>query len=937
MSGLLSNSLFLSTAAGGGAGYQIERSLRFNSSDSAYLSRTPASSSNRKTWTWAGWVKRSSISAAFENMIFSASGYSGIRIEGDNTLLIFDYAGSFNYKLATTQVFRDSSAWYHLVFALDTTQATASNRLKLYVNGIEVTQFSATTYPSLNYDGFVNAATAHNIGRNPDAPTQKFDGLLADIHFIDGQALDPSSFGEFDTNGVWQPIDASGLTFGTNGFHLPFSDNSTAAALGTDTSSNGNTWTVNNLSVTNGNGDYVSGLSGTFASGYEGINMFDGSLITFAASSGFNSSFTWTYTLNSVSTLRIYAQKAGSPPDITVNSTSRTLAGGTGWTSIDLTGIGSTITSIIFPRGGSGVYQDIAAIEVNGIVLVDNSFSSGNDSLVDSPTNGSQVDTGAGGEVVGNYCTLNPLSSSNGTLSNGNLTHSGGSGNGRERPSTFAASSGKWYFEGTLTSWTDSGSDAAVGVTDITKIDLTKEPGQYATSYIIYNYTAFANIQKLNNGSSTATDTTRAVQGDIIGIAFDLDNNRFYAHKNGTWIDGLSPGGTALFNLTSGTYTPVSQISYANSMTWDYNFGQRQWAYAAPAGFKALCTTNLPEPTIADGSQYFQVITYPGNGTTQTLPNINSEPSSGLNFSPDLVWIKGRSAVTNHRLLDTIRGATKELYSSTTDAETTQAQSLTAFNSDGFSLGSLAAVNESSQTFVAWTWDAGSSTVTNTEGSISSQVRANASAGFSIVTFTGAGSTATIGHGLGVEPHWIIVKNRTGSADNWSVYTKTSGAGNQIYLNLTDAVGGGSVFPSAPTSTLMTIGGGYVGSTIQSVAYCFAPVAGYSSFGSYTGNGSTDGPFVYTGFRPRWVLFKKSSAAGDPWLIYDSVRDTFNVAEWRLAPNNSGADSQSTVYSINLLSNGFKINTDDTSWNASGATFIYAAFAESPFAYARAR
>jgi hypothetical protein len=355
-------------------------------------------------------VKRSSISAAFENMIFSASGYSGIRIEGDNTLLIFDYAGSFNYKLATTQVFRDSSAWYHLVFALDTTQATASNRLKLYVNGIEVTQFSATTYPSLNYDGFVNAATAHNIGRNPDAPTQKFDGYLADIHFIDGQALDPTSFGEFDTNGVWQPIDASGLTFGTNGFHLPFSDNSTAAALGTDTSSNGNTWTVNNIAVGGTNYTATGTLSGATTSSLNGL--FDGDLSgtywTIQPSGTSNATVTFSPKLPAGTTIEIYGWKNGSISSgaVEVNGTdvSSIVADNFPgvWADVSSAASGGIETIKIYRQDGT-VNMTLSGIRVDGTVLI-NATPAANDSLVDSPVNGSQVDTGVwwrgGGELL---------------------------------------------------------------------------------------------------------------------------------------------------------------------------------------------------------------------------------------------------------------------------------------------------------------------------------------------------------------------------------------------------------------------------------------------------------------------------------------------------------------------------------------------------------
>jgi hypothetical protein len=228
--------LLLTSAAGAAAGYEISRSVRFSSSDSAYLSKNFGSAGNRKTWTWAGWVKRSGL-GGYQHVFNNTSilPIDGFMFQPDNTLKYRSYPGgpTENVQLITTQVFRDVSAWFHLVVVFDSTQGTTANRIKIYVNGIQVTSFSTATYPTLNFDSGVNNADDHSIGA---ATPNTYSGYLADIHFIDGQALDPSSFGEFDTNGVWQPIDASGLTYGTNGFHLPFSDNSTAAALGTDTS-----------------------------------------------------------------------------------------------------------------------------------------------------------------------------------------------------------------------------------------------------------------------------------------------------------------------------------------------------------------------------------------------------------------------------------------------------------------------------------------------------------------------------------------------------------------------------------------------------------------------------------------------------------------------------------------------------------------------------
>jgi hypothetical protein len=421
--------------------------------------------------------------------------------------------------------------------------------------------------------------------------------------------------------------------------------------------------------------------------------------------------------------------------------------------------------------------------------------------------------------------------------------------------------------------------------------------------------------------------------------AYDPVSGKYWAGRNGTWFNSGNPAaGTGQVTTLSTSKQWMPAVSSAATQNITVNFGQRPFAYTAPSGFKALCTTNLPEPTIADGSTAMDVALYTGNGSTQTI--------SGLNFSPDLVWIKSRSASTRHILQNTVIGAGAYLVSNTTDAEDTTGTYITSFNSDGFSLQSGGDVNTSSATYVAWTWDAGSSTVTNNDGSISSQVRANASAGFSVVTYTGNGTLgATFGHGLNIKPGMVIVKNRTTlSEDNWTVWHDSLGVGNWMYLNLTLAEQTGtSRFNSTdPSSTLVTLGnsGDTNRDTHNYVCYAWTPVAGYSSFGSYTGNGSADGPFVYTGFRPRWILIKSADNATYPWEIYDTTRSTYNVMNVTLAPNTSNSEpGQPFPGLIDVTANGFKIRSANaTSYiNYLNGAYIYAAFAEHPFATSRAR
>ena len=793
--------------AGGGGAYEISRSVRFNSSDSAYLSKSYTTSGSRRKATISIWCKRSKLGDNGGLFLVSDGSSSTFTFvfKSDDKIQVYWNNGAAN--LSTASVFRDLSAWYHIVLVVDTDNATASDRAVVYVNGVRNTL--SGTFPTQGSDTELGltGSWVHTMGMHPQAGSYKLNGYLADIHFIDGQALDPTSFGEFDTNNVWQPIEYTG-TFGTNGFHLPLSDNSTAAALGTDTSSNGNTWTVNNISVTAG---------------------------------------------------------------------------------------------------------------------------AGNDSLVDSPVNGSQVDTGAGGEVVGNYATLNPIDPTTATLSNGNLDCNLGNAATHVR-GTIQISSGKWYWEITPTSLAGNMLIGICVPTQVFNGDLIASGG-----FSYYN-----NGNKYSGGSASSYGASYTVN-DVIGVAFDADAGTLTYYKNGV------SQGTAFTGLTAEYFPAVSDGSSGSASSFVVNFGQRAFAYQTPgtnrpaSTYKALCTTNLPEPTIADGSTAMDVALYTGNGSTQTI--------SGLNFSPDLVWIKQRSTSRDHCLCDVVRGTSKRLRSNTTDAETTESV-VTAFNSNGFDIGSDAGVNASSGTYAAWTWDAGSSTVTNTQGSISSQVRANASAGFSVVTYTGTlssapGTAPTVGHGLGVKPALIISKSRNNAGGESGAWYVNHGYNynNFLRLNTTAAAGdisaNGGGTEADPTSTVFStyyINGSNVSGATY-VAYCFAPVAGYSSFGSYVGNSSaTDGPFVYTGFRIRWLMIKVTNISGESWVMKDAVRNTYNPVEANLYSDLSAAEQTSNAPRlIDFTSNGFKLRGNEVSVNDSSNTYIYMAFAENSFQYARAR
>jgi len=734
----------------------VQNSLRFRSSASANLSRTFAGPTSSTVFTWSAWVKRGALTGTYR--LFGAS---------TNTFLTFNSSDQLNLTLngtsaaTSTAVFRDPSAWYHIVYAQNGAAQT------LYVNQTPVA--TGTTANTV-----FNTAIAHQIGAANTA--NFFDGYLTDVNFIDGQALTPSSFGQIETTtGVWSLKPYAG-SYGTNGFYLKFGNTSSVAALGTDSSGNGNTWTVNNVSLTAGA----------------------------------------TY-----------------------------------------------------------------------------------DSMIDVPVNYSD-----GGNGRGNYCTLNPLKAYPGFCRNGNLAGNV-AGINSSALGTMSLGTGKWYWE--VAANTNCWIGVAAGTfnhTVATYIGSTLDSWGY-----------FVNGTKYNNATSSPYGAA-FVFGDIIG--FEWDNGSLTCYKNnvsqGVMVSGLT-----------GDWFPAIGANDVNTVS--INFGQRlfqnttTWATLQAAGFRALNTNNLPTPTIVNGANFMAAKTYTGTGVVQSISNA----VNNVSFQPDLVWIKSRTpATTNHALFDSSRGVTKYLSSDTTTAETALAQSLTAFNANGFSLGTdTTLVNASANSYVAWQW------------------RKSITAGLDIVTYTGNGANRTIAHNLGVAPAMVIVKrSQTGATSNWQVRHTSIAAANSIQLNSPNqAAAAATVWNStAPTSSVFSLGTStdVNASGISYVAYCFAEIAGFSKIGSYTGNGLPDGPFVFCGFRPRFVMVKRTDVANS-WVILDTSRNTSNFSDSILWADLANTETPGTATtSIDFVSNGFKLRGSGASVNASG-TYIFAAFAEVPSKYALAR
>ena len=612
--------------------------------------------------------------------------------------------------------------------------------------------------------------------------------------------------------------------------------------------------------------------------GSNGTNYFDGELAEFNFINGATPAVTAFGSLDPITGVWKAARYSGSYP---TGSSYVPFTDNSALTTSSNVGLGKDFS-------GNGNYWATNNISITSGVTYD--------SMTDVPTLTSAT--------AANFAVLNPLDNGGLTISSANLNTSDASGAYISVRATIGVSSGKWYWEETAT----SGANLICG---ISKAAAAQSSGNYVG--VNANGWGYAgnNGQKYTAGAGVAYGATYT-NGDVVGVAFDADAGTLTFYKNNT------SQGTAFTGLTSGPYFPAVS-NYSSS--WATNFGQRPFTYTPPTGFVALNTFNLPTSTIVKGNTVMDATLYTGNGSTQSIVNAAA-------FKPDLVWVKGRSNATNHKLTDSVRGTTKALSSNLTDAEITDANGLTAFNSNGFTLGLDSSYNATSNTMVAWQWQAGQgSTSSNTNGSITSTVSVNASAGFSVVTYTGNGTNgATVGHGLGVAPAFFVVKTR-GVTGNWQAYHSALTGTTAILLDSTGAAFASSAYwnNTNPTSSVFSLGtSSFVNVASQTqVAYCWTPIAGYSAFGSVSTNGAADNAFVYTGFLPRFVMLKRTDSTSD-WIIWDTARNTFNVMGNRLYPNLSNAET--SVTDIDLLSNGFKLRSSGFS-----GTWIYAAFATAPF------
>jgi hypothetical protein len=933
--------------------YEIEQSLNFNWGDDSVMKRTPSTTGNRKTWTVSMWLKRhaDSVSGGTNHTygVFwgtddgGGTHFTQLTFYHPNSQIDFTsyhYSSGATFRLRTNRIFRDTSAWFHLVFVLDTTQSTTANRMKMYINGIEETSFAVRTDPAQNRDGWVNYANNYDMllgnGYIANAGNVNYQTSfgVAELNFIDGTALTPSSFAKTNSaTGQWVPKEYEGGSYGTNGYYLKF----VSGAIGTDSSGEGNNFSLTTV----------------------------------------------------------------------VNS----------------------------------------------------------DVVKDSPTN--------------NFCTMNPLSNAayvagvtpgGHTLKEGNLRVDGQGDNNGIAATTQIPSSGKWYWEFTFNA---SANNQRAMMFGIYAPEVANLAGGGAGGTGLYGLGSHNGYLYAASGGPNFSGTFGT--SDILQVAVDMDNGALYFGKNNTWANsgdptsGSSKTGAAGTDLISSGYNWVPHVKLHwrdLAGTFFSNFGQSSafggtynsltpqgnpdgngygdFYYTPPSDYLALSTANFPNPAITP-SENFNAVLYTGNDT-------DGRTISGVGFQPDFVWHKARNVANSNWLFDSVRGTTKFLSSNETVGEYTQADSLSAFTSDGFTVSDNTAgadMNSSAHTYVAWNWKAGGAepaityavtvvsdsgnkyrfdgfgtsavtldlqeggtytfdqshssnsghpfvfgtsanatdyttgvttsgtpgssgaytriTVaasaptiyyacsahsgmggqantnstfgsTNFDGNRTSIVSANVDAGFSISTHghnTGS-PEGTFGHGLGVPPVLIIEAKRDVAGDWIAQHTLLDGSPDYMRINTTAANSDGWSTMITPTSTVYSTAMGAGAGATNVVAYAFAEKPGYSKGGVYTGNGADDGPFVNLGFEPAWILLKRTVGGTYEWIVKDNVRSPNNpnrLIHWfgfNFATNSPSVRTD-------FLSNGFKLRNISNALNTTGHKYIYFAIAESPFKYANAQ
>ncbi len=913
--------------------HTIGQSIRFNDDDTANMTRT-FGSGNQKIWTMSFWVKRCTLGTGQRIISRRTGGGSTTATMGFNSSNEFNfYDPSNGGELVTDRTFEDTSKFYHFLIRYEASNGTQEDTIQIYVDGDRQTFQSAVNITDTN--GNFNANVVHAIGKYQYNNSEYLDAYLAEVNWIDGTNYGPETFGVTDTStGRWVPKTLSGITYGTNGFRLQFLDSTHA---GIDTSGNGNTFTANNLiestskPIAMGGTAFDTGSAGAWDSSYPVANGFKES--------------------TAVSNQAIY------------NDGSTAIGGVIGWdfgsgrsaniqtVKINSLAVNNSITGFAFEYSDNGSdYTSVGTFSV--------SASASEQTVSVTNTAGKHrywrlratTDTSGGQSsyrwVVGflgffsepvttdsptqNHNTFADVTSG-ASLSQGNLTvstgTSGGAAQAVAQPS-FGVNTGKWYWEVQITTvgaglwgWKDDGSaggsqasnSGTQGSGNFSGALSTGASGQYDAGswFIDHEYTKEVNY-------------TTVEENDVLMFAIDLDSGKGFVGKaisgsGGTtgWFNSGNPatgagdvGGCHRANGVNKFY-PCAVRSDSNSVG-EYNFGQRTFAATPPDGFSAIQQDNIP--TTERGVTGF-------------------------------TWIKSRdNSSSNHGLYDSSRGPGFELRSNLTSANPLKVQGVSKFLKGGVAVGNKTNLNAADESIVAWNWVANAGTTesisasSSTDIDIDSVVQKNTTAGFSIVQWTGNNaSTAGIGHGLSAAPEWILVKNLS-DATNWFVYHHKFTADQNAKLD--DVIKPGSFttgkfdYSEIDATRFEVAQGGSDANSVNGsgdsmIAYCWHGVDGFSKFGKYNGNGHADGPFIYTGFLPAWIMFKEIGN-NQNWPIWDGARFRLNPTNNSLFSDLTQGDNSSSI-DLDVLSNGFKPRTTNNQINRSTGVYAYMAFAKNPF------
>jgi hypothetical protein len=976
-----------------GADYLIEQSLLFNDDDSAYLNRTPSTVGNRKTWTFSVWVK--GLEIAQNNGIFIATDNTstsmwGIRYTGSigGTFEVLNYPGSVDSHLRFAGIIRDPSAWYHLVVAFDTTQGTSSNRIKMYLNGTQLTAFDASTYPALNYEGQINNTVLHTLGTSIWA-SQYMDGAMALPILVDGAALDATSFGEEDDDGYWNPIEFAGTATVSWTENLSIDDHASKSSTGTASASseaNASSAAEHAFNEVTSGGTNVGWQSSS--AGSQWLQFQYDTAQTIKAYYVVGHVAAWSLANRAPNSWTIVGSNTGafSGEEVTID----TVSGESGWSDQEVrwfdcsdndtaytyyrmnisSNNGGTLDSVIewnmFGQNDTGT-----GFGTNGFVLDfsdtsnfgDDTSGNGNDYTPNNFTAADQLSdtpTDSADDEIGNFATLNPLTlQANMSASNGNRFLDSSSGD-NGCLATLGFSSGKYYWETSIHS-----GGAGTGVYHVSRgmdfsgkdLKLASNMGNTISTVrrSMCATTSTTNLARYYYNADAATGTISAMDtaADRICCAVDADAQQMWiGHYDATdgvtdWLDvsgGLTgdpaTGSNPTFNtgstgFPSGYHIPLFHTDGTGLTVY---FKHSDCLGTIPTGFdNELATQNLPAPTIADGSAHFVTKLWVGNNTFDGTSIDTGMSSIGLG------WVKNRTDAADSFLFDTIRGDGVVLSSSSTNAESTYGTSTNYVNeingADGAGTVRFGASNNSNgsgDNIVGWFWKAGGAGSSDSTGNITVSRSTNTDAGFSIVTGTGnSGSGANFGHGFTSPVHFGIFKNRD-SAQTWYVYHKDLVATENVLHLDTDAAASvqSSIFGTSSSSQFYLDGGGVNAGTDDWVGYLWTGVEDFSKFGTYEANGSADGPFVYTGFTPAWIMIKGTTHVSN-WNIIDISRATYNPADRVLRANlvDSEFDGTSSSIEIDFLSNGFKIRggSGANDINQTSQSYIYSAFAAQPF------